>query len=468
MIFKPHKYQQYCIDRVLAEPALALWLDMGLGKSIITLTAVNALKYDRFEIDKCLVIAPKKVAEATWNREAEKWDHLELLRVANVLGTAKQRMAALEEAADVYVINRENVTWLVNHYGTDWPFDMVVIDEASSFKSHASKRTKSLASVRAYINRIVELTGTPAPNGPLDLWAQIWLLDRGERLERRISHYRAKYFDSYGGGQMGFKKYYPKKGAREIIWQQIADICISMSAEDYLDLPPLVTNVIPVKLSPKAQRDYNRLERDMLLEVASGEVVDVTSAAALSNKLCQLCNGAIYDEDRDVHLIHDDKLDAFGETVDSLQGQPAIVFYSYKHDLPRIEGLLAAMKKPDGTKYRVKRLDGKEQEMAWNNKEIDILLAHPASAAYGLNLQDGGNHVIWYGLSWSLELYQQANARLHRQGQKEKVIIHILTVEGGRDEDIMKALSSKDSDQAELLDSLKARIQEVKNGGPSE
>lgn len=465
MKFKPHRYQKYCIDRVLAEPALALWLDMGLGKSVITLTAVNTLKYDRFEISKCLIIAPKKVAEATWNREAEKWDHLQLLRVANVLGTEKQRLAALKENADVYVINRENVTWLVEQYGPAWPFDMVVIDEASSFKNHAAKRTKALASVRAYMDRIVELTGTPAPNGPMDLWAQIWLLDRGERLERRISHFREKYFNSIGGGQMGFVKYYPKKGAEDVIQQRIADICISMSAEDYLELPPLTTNVVPVKLSPKAQRDYNRLERDMLLEVA-GEIVDVTSAAALSNKLCQLCNGAIYDEDRNVHQIHNDKLDAFGEIIDSLQGQPAIVFYSYQHDLPRIENMLAKMKKPDGTRYRVQRLDGKDQEMAWNNREIDILLAHPASAAYGLNLQDGGNHVIWYGLSWSLELYQQANARLHRQGQKERVIIHILTVEGGRDEDVMAALSSKNSAQADLLDSLKARIDGAKTGGP--
>lgn len=465
MKFVPHPYQRYCISKVIDQENIALWLDMGLGKSIITLTAVNELKYNRFQIRKCLVIAPKKVAEATWNREQEKWDHLTLLRVSNVLGSQTQRLKALYKPADVYVINRENIPWLVDHYRNDWPFDMVVIDEASSFKSHSAKRTKSLASVRNHITRMVELTGTPAPNGLMDLWSQVWLLDQGERLEKKITHFRERYFNSFGDGQMGFRSYTPKPDAEAVIKEKLADICISMKADDYLSLPDITYDVVPVVLDEKSKKQYRKLERDMLIQVDPQTVVDVTSAAALSNKLCQLCNGAIYDQDRDVHEIHSCKLEAFEEVIEQLGGSPAIVFYNFQHDIPRILRVLAKMKRPDGEPLVVKQLKTKEEELEWNRREIDILLAHPASAAYGLNLQDGGNHIIWFGLNWSLELYLQANKRLHRQGQSQKVIVHILAVEGGRDMDVLAALEKKDEGQEALLLSLKARIEQLKLEG---
>ena len=461
MRYKPDPYQQYGINRILDTPALALWWDMGLGKSVVTLTAINELKYNRLQVCKALVIAPKKVAEATWNREQQKWDHLNLLRISNVLGTQDQRIRALCKPADVYVINRENIPWLVDRYRNDWPFDMVVIDEASSFKSHQAKRTKALASVRPHITRMVELTGTPAPNGLLDLWSQIWLLDQGERLGKKITHFREKYFNTRGNAQMGFVKYEAKPDAQAVIQEKLADICMSMKAEDYITLPDITYDVIPVVLSPKAQKQYHDLERQMLITVNDTTIIDVASAAALSNKLCQLCNGAVYDEDRGVHEIHDDKIEAFQETVEGLNGAPALVFYNFQHDIPRILAALGKLKRPDGEPLRVRRLDTKEDEMAWNRREIDILLAHPASAAYGLNLQDGGNHVIWFGLNWSLELYLQANKRLHRRGQTQKVIVHILAVEGGRDMDVLKALEAKDEGQETLLQSLKARITKI-------
>lgn len=464
MEFKPHPYQKYCIDRVIKDQAIALWLDMGLGKSVITLTAFNELKFNRFQANKCLVVAPKKVAEATWNREADKWEHLKLVRVVNVLGSLKKRERALYKAGDVYVINRENIPWLVDYYKNDWPFDMVVLDEASSFKNHAAKRTKALASVRNHIKRIVELTGTPAPNSIMDLWPQIWLLDKGERLESKISHFRTKYFTAEGDGQMGFRKYIPKEGAEEVIHSKIQDICISMKAEDYITLPDITYDQVPVVLDEKAKKAYNELERKMILEAGEGAIIEVTSAAALSNKLCQLCNGAVYDQDRGVHEVHNCKVEAFKEVIEQLQGSSALVFYNFQHDIPRLIEALKGMRKPDGSAYRVRQLRTAEDEMAWNRRDIDVLLTHPASAAYGLNLQDGGNHVIWFGLNWSLELYQQANKRLHRQGQKQKVIVHILTVDGGRDEDVLAALESKEEGQEALLQSLKARIQEVSNG----
>ena len=418
--------------------------------------------YNRFKVNKCLVIAPKKVAEATWNRERDKWGHLSMLRISNVLGSKQKRLKALYKPADVYVINRENVQWLVDYYRNDWPFDMVIIDEASSFKSHKAVRFKSLASVRPHIKRLVELTGTPAPNSLMDLWAQIYLLDQGERLEKKITHYREKYFTAYGNQQMGFMKYELKEGSEDTIHRKIEDICVSMKSEDYLDLPEFITDVVPVVLDPKAETQYKELEKQMILETDTGEEISVTSAAALSNKLCQLCNGALYDADRIVHEIHNCKIEAFQEVIEQLQGQHALVFYNFQHDIPRIQKALEKMKKPDGSKYIIKMLETKQEELDWNEGKIDILLTHPASAAYGLNLQDGGNHVIWFGLNWSLELYQQANKRLHRQGQKNTVIAHILAVEGGRDMDVLAALESKEEGQEALLQSLKARIEEVK------
>lgn len=454
MKFIPHAYQSYCINRLLTDEALGLFLDMGLGKTVITLTAINDLKYNRFAISKVLVIAPKKVAEATWAKEAAKWDHLHMLRVVSVLGTLAKRVRALNTPADIYVINRENVQWLVEYYRNAWPFDAVIVDEFSSFKNHQAKRFKFLTWVRKHITRFVGLTGTPAPNGLLDLWAQVYLLDEGQRLEKFITHYREKYFEQNYDG-FGYEL---KPGAAEIIQQKIGDICVSMKAEDYLELPECITITVPVILDAKTRKAYEELERKMILEVNPETVIDVTSAAALSNKLLQLCNGALYDEDRGVHEIHNCKIEAFMELIEGLNGKSALVYYNFKHDLLRIKKALSI------TGLRVRELKTPQDETDWNTGKIDILLAHPASAAYGLNLQDGGNHEIWFGLNWSLELYQQANKRLHRQGQTQKVIIHHLVVEGGRDEDVMSALVDKGATQETLMQSLKARIEKVKGG----
>ena len=457
-IFVPHEYQQYCIERAVSDPALGLLLDMGLGKTIIMLTAINELKYYRFAVNRVLVIAPKKVAEATWQKEGAKWAHTKHLRFATVLGTAKQRIRALNTPADIWVINRENIPWLVEHYRNDWPFDMVVVDESTSFKNHRAKRFKALRSVLPHIERIVILTGTPAPNGLTDLWAQVYLLDEGARLGKNITQYRERYFNPDQRNATTIFSYKPKDGADDVIQNLIGDICISLKAEDYLQLPDCPVNDIPVMLDSKSQKQYDQLERDMLLQVDES-TIDVTSAAALSNKLLQLCNGAVYDEDKAIIQVHDCKLDAFMELIEQLNGQPALVFYNFKHDLSRLKAALAK------TKLRVRQLAGPQDETDWNNRDIDILLAHPASAAYGLNLQDGGNHVIWFGLNWSLELYQQANKRLHRQGQKQKVIVHHLSVVGGRDEDVIHALSDKSATQDALIESLKARIERVKEEG---
>ncbi|WP_147536085.1 DEAD/DEAH box helicase [Bacillus marasmi] len=458
MKFVPHSYQRYCINRVLNTPALGLLLDMGLGKTVITLTAVNDLKYNRFTINKVLVIAPKKVAESTWVREASKWEHLKLLRFSTVLGSAAKRIKALNTPADIYVINRENIPWLVEHYRNAWPFDMVIVDEFSSFKNHQAKRFKALSWVRPHIKRIVGLTGTPAPNGLLDLWAQVFLLDQGERLGKRITGFRERYFEPDQRNRERVFTYAPKAGADEAIQRLIGDICVSMKAEDYLELPDITYNNIPVILDNKAQKAYNKLETEMLLQVDES-TIDAGSAAVLTNKLLQLCNGAVYDEDRNIVNIHECKLEAFMELVEGLNRKPALVFYNFQHDKARIKKAL------EKTHLRVRELKTPQDELDWNNREIDILLAHPASAAYGLNLQDGGNHVIWFGLNWSLELYQQANKRLHRQGQTEKVIIHHLTVEGGVDEDVAAALENKTSTQDSLMAALKARIEKVHKDG---
>ncbi len=459
MKYIPHPYQAYCTDRIISMPVpgpgLGLFLEMGLGKSVITLTAIADLKYNRFAVSRVLVIAPKKVAEATWSKEAAKWDHLRLLRIVTVLGSEAKRIRALNTPGDIWIINRENVQWLVDYYRNAWPFDMVIIDESSSFKNHQAKRFKSLKWVRPHISRIVELTGTPAPNGLIDLWAQIYLLDGGQRLGKTITGFRERYFDPDQRNATTIFSYAPKVGAGDVIQQLIGDICVSMRAEDYLQLPDCIIDDIPVALDPKAKKQYDELEREMLLEVDE-TTIDAAGAAALSNKLLQLCNGAVYDGDHYAIEIHQCKIEAFLELVEQLNGQPALVFYNFQHDLTRIEIALAK------TGLRVRRLATPQDETDWNNRRVDILLAHPASAAYGLNLQDGGNHVVWFGLNWSLELYQQANKRLHRQGQKQKVIIHHLVVEGGRDEDVVAALEDKGATQDRLIDSLKARIEKAK------
>lgn len=460
MIFNPHAYQQHCVNKILEIAKLGLFLDMGLGKTVTTLTAIRILKYDRFLVRKVLVIAPKKVAEGTWTREKDKWDHTKILRVSPVLGSQPKRIRALNTPADIYIINRENVCWLVDYYRNSWPFDMVVVDESSSFKSHSSKRFKALASVGPHITRMVELTGTPSPNGLDDLWAQVFLLDGGERLGKRYTQFREHYFDPGRRGADGMVyDYKAKPGSEDSILQRISDICISMKAEDYLQLPDIIYHEVPVVLDPKARKAYDDLEWKMILELSEDEEdISVTSAAALSNKLLQLANGALYDDEHQAHEIHNCKIEAFLELIESLQGKPALVFYNFQHDRERI---LAALQK---TRLRVRELKKPADEDDWNNGKIDILLAHPASAAYGLNLQHGGNHVIWFGLTWNYELYTQANKRLHRQGQTEKVIIHHLICSETRDEDVMQALERKDDAQNWVMQSLKARIKAIREG----
>ncbi len=457
MRFVPHDYQKYCINRMVAEPALGLFLDMGLGKTVITLTAINDLRYNRFALRAALVIAPKKVAEDTWTREAGKWDHLKLLRVVPVLGSLKKRIRALNTPGDVYVISRDNVQWLVDYYRNDWPYDTVILDELSSFKNPQAKRFKSLCLVKKHIRRIYGLTGTPAPNGMIDLWAQVYLLDGGQRLESRIGLYREKYFTPASRNRDVIFSYAPLPGAEEQIQEQIRDICISLSASDYLTLPSRMDNIVHVALSAKAKKAYEDFEREMFLEVDES-TLDAGSAAVLSGKLLQFCNGAVYNADRQPIEVHSEKLEALREIVESAQGRPVLVFYNFQHDRERIQKSL----KKAGVK--VEDLKGSGTITRWNNREIPVLLAHPASAAYGLNMQAGGSTIVWFGLNWSLELYQQANARLYRQGQKENVIIHHLVVDNSMDATVMEALQNKGATQDVLLDALKARIGEIKAG----
>lgn len=457
--FIPHKYQLTAINHVINVPKCGLFLDMGLGKTVSTLTAIKELKYNRFQVNKVLIIAPKKVAEGTWSKEKDKWNHTKDFRVSLVLGSQQKRIKALSVNADLYIINRENIPWLVDYLRNDWYFDTVVIDESSSFKNSRSKRFKALKMVLPKINRLIELTGTPSPNGVEDLWAQIYLLDQGTRLEKYITHFRAKYMEPNKRNRSQIFDYKIKDGVYDSIINKISDICISMKSEDYLELPDLSYNEIPVILNDKARRDYDKMERDFVLELEGAEdEITAVNAAALSNKLLQISNGAVYDSSGIYTEVHDAKIEAFLELVERLQGKSLLVFYNFQHDRDRIK---KALEKSD---LVVKELKTTQDEDDWNAGKIDILLTHPASAAYGLNLQEGGNHVCWFGLSWNLEHYQQANKRLHRQGQKEKVIIHHLVTQGTRDEDVMRALDNKAGVQEEIMQSLKARIKKVKEG----
>ena len=442
MKFTPHEYQERAIRRVEDQTHVGLLLDMGLGKTVITLTAVRDLIED-FAAFRVLVIAPKRVAEDTWTREHEKWDHLKDLRISKVLGSPKQRLAALDAPADIYVINRENVPWLVRSGRFD--FDTVVIDELSSFKNPQAQRFKALRKVLPGADRVIGLTGTPAPNGLMDLWAEIYLLDRGQRLGKTIGAYREQYFRP--GARNGFVVYdwIPRKGADREIQRKLSDICISMSAKDYLQLPERIDNEIPVKLEPGELAKYKELERDQILQLEDDQTVVAMSAAAVMTKLLQMANGAVYAEGGAVSRIHGRKLDALKEIIDTT-GEPVLVFYSFRHDLEAIRAEIPA-----------RELEGPEDIAAWNRGEIRVLLAHPASVGYGLNLQEGGHVIVWYGLTWSLELYQQANARLYRQGQTRPVIIHHLIAEGTVDEQVMRALKAKDTSQAALLAALKER-----------
>lgn len=451
MTFKPYPYQQFCIDSVIQNKALGLFLDMGLGKTVITLTALQELRYQRWEVAKPLIIAPKKVAESTWTTEAKKWAHLEKMRIIPVLGSPQKRLRALATPGDAYIINRENITWLVEHYRNSWPFDMVILDESSSFKNASSKRFKALRLVRSRIQRILALTGTPSSNGLGDLWAQIYLLDQGERLGRTLMAYRQAYFVPGKRNRTTIFSYTPKDDSLDRVREAISDICISMKAEDYLDLPEVMSSTIPVKLSGTASRAYSQLERDLLLQVED-DIITAQSAGVLTGKLLQLCNGAIYDGTKTPIPVHDCKMEAFLELIEQLNGQHALVFYNFQHDRDRI---LEALKP---SKLRVRVYTQAQDEADWNGGLIDILLAHPMSCGYGLNLQQGGHHAIWFGLTWSLEQYEQANKRLHRQGQAHPVVIHHLVVQEGMDETVMEALTQKGDMQSALLEALRVRL----------
>lgn len=450
--FTPYPYQTFAIRRILKKPALALFLDMGMGKTAITLTAIDELVNEEFAVSRVLVIAPKRVAESTWTDEAGKWEHLQDLRVVSLLGSVNEREVALKERADIYVINRENIVWLVNRFGVRWPFDMVVIDESSSFKNHQSKRFKALRSVRPLVRRLVELTGTPSPNGLMDLWSQLYLLDRGERLGKTIGEYRRNYFTpGYGSGFVTYV-WNPLPNAQKDIEEKISDICVSMKSADYLELPPLIYNTVKVKLGD-AMETYKRLEKDFILQIGEADIV-ASSAAALSGKLLQLANGACYNEDGTVTEVHDAKLEALKEVSALNEHKPLLVFYWFKHDLERLRKAFP----------KARTLDNKKSIEQWNAGKIPMLLVHPASAGHGLNLQYGGNIVVWFGLSWSLELYQQANKRLHRNGQKHTVVIHHLVAEGTIDEQVMEALSKKKVTQDDILEAVKAKIEKYRGG----
>ena len=455
MIYEPYPYQQYCAARIVADAAVGLFLDMGLGKTVITLDAINTLRYDRWAVQRVLIIAPKKVAEGTWTKEAQKWEHLRHLRISAVLGSQQKRLRALATPADIYVINRDNVAWLVDYFKNAWPFDMVVLDESSSFKNSQSKRFKALKLVRSRINRLVELTGTPASNGLVDRWAQRYLLDGGARLGRTLGQYRERFFDPDKRSRTQIFSYTPKDGSMEYIQQAIGDICVSMKAEDYLNLPDRMFDDVPVVLDDKARKAYRQLERDLLLELDEGQIT-AASAGVLTGKLLQLCNGAVYDSEKRPLAIHNCKVEAFLEVLEQLNGQHCLVFYNFQHDRDR---LLAALE-PLGLRVRV--YQNAADEDAWNAGEIDVLLAHPASCAYGLNLQNGGHHIVWFGLTWSLEQYEQANKRLHRQGQRHPVIVHHLVVQGGMDEDVIDSLRAKGDTQEALMAALKARIKKAR------
>lgn len=458
MEFKPHDYQAHCIQHVVENPAVGLFLRPGLGKTVITLSAVNILKYFRWQVRRVLVVAPKTVAEATWSKEAAKWDHLQHLRVSTVLGSAAKRRKALNTPADIYVINRENVGWLVDYYRQEWPFDMVVLDESTSFKNSQSERWKAMRRVRRFIQRMVLLTGTPTSKGLIDLWAQIYLLDGGERLGSSLGAYRERYFDPDRRSRTQIFSYKAKDGAGGEVLNTISDLCISLTAEDYLELPDFVQQEVPVVLDSKARKAYDQLERDLLLELDE-DVITATSAATLVGKLLQFCNGAMYNNDGEVVPIHDCKLEAYLELLEQLNGEHCLTFYSYQHDRVRI---LEALKKRRND-LRVRVYKRAEDEEAWNRGEVDVLLVHPASCAYGLNLQAGGRHVVWYGLNWSFELNDQGNCRLYRQGSPyDKVFVHYLVVQDGQDEDVMATVRDRQDTHEAVMSALKARIRRLR------
>lgn len=472
MRFLPHDYQAHMIEWVESHQSAGLLLDMGMGKSAITLAGIDHLMFDRFDISRVLVVAPLKVAENTWTDEVEKWDDFRHLRLVRILGTAEQRRQALQQEADIYIINRENFQWLMEQYGTytdktrrsgwrwkkEWPFDMIVIDELSAFRSYDSRRFRMMRWARTKTDRMLGLTGTPTPNGLLNLWAQAYVLDGGERLGKTLGGYRERYFEpcDYIRGPHGLipTKYRPKPGAEVAIYEAVADLFVAMKAEDWLQMPERIDNVIRVDIPNYSV--YQQMEKDRVLEMSEGGVIKAGSAGALSGKLLQMANGAVYDREGQVQHIHDAKLEALADLIDDADGKPVMVCYWFKHDLSRIEEYLRKRK------VKTTRMDGPTVVKEWNEQKIPVLLVHPASAGHGLNLQRGGNIIVWFGLTHDLELYQQANGRLFRQGQTENtVIINHIVAAGTVDEDILPALTAKDATQADLMDAVKARVEKV-------
>ncbi len=447
MNFSPHNYQAYAIDYIETHPIAAVLLDMGLGKTVISLTAIADLLFDSFEAHRILVVAPLRVARDTWPAEIEKWEHLQHLTYAVCVGTPKERRAALLSGADVTIINRENLGWLIDSSGFDFDYDMVIIDELSSFKNHKSKRFQALMKVRPQVKRIIGLTGTPSSNGLMDLWAEFKLLDFGERLDRFITHYRNDYFiPDKRNGEIIYS-YKPMPYAEDAIYRKISDITISMKSTDHLQMPELISSQYEVQRSEEETQRYEELKADFILELPEGEIT-AANAASLTGKLSQLANGAIYDDDGNILEFHDRKLDALEDLIEAANGKPLLVAYWFKHDLQRIK-----------KRFDVREIKSSKDITDWNNGDIPVAVIHPASAGHGLNLQAGGSTLIWFGLTWSLELYQQTNARLWRQGQTSGTVVieHIIT-KGTIDERILKALSLKEVTQNALIDAVKANL----------
>lgn len=464
-----HNYQKACVEHIIGHRYCGVFLEMGLGKTVSTLTAIDYLMNDYCEINSVLVIAPKRVAESVWQEEAENWEHLQNLRFSKIIGNETARLKAINAKADIYIISRDNIAWLCALYGGGkLPFDMVVIDELSSFKSYKSLRFKALRGSRPYLKRLVGLTGTPAPNGLIDLWPQIYLMDRGERLEKTITNYRAKYFRPGQTNGHVVYNYILGSNSEELIHEKISDICISMKADDYLQMPDRIDNYIKLDMPESLKQKYQEFEREKVLElfteIAEGEAtgeskiqqkeINAVNAGALSNKLLQFANGAVYDENKTTYPIHDIKLEALKEIVEDANGKPVLVAWTYQFDRDRIMEYLKA--------YKPRELKTGKDIADWNEGKVQVMIAHPASAGHGLNLQAGGNIIVWFGQTWSLELYQQFNARLFRQGQKNNVIINHLILKGTHDEDVMQALKNKNQKQDSLMNSIKAKIDKYK------
>ncbi|MFK4781871.1 SNF2-related protein [Lactococcus petauri] len=447
MKFVPYNYQKYAIDFIKDHKTAALLLDMGLGKTVTTLTAIKDLMHDDFTIQRVLIIAPLRVTQSTWPTEIQKWDHLKDLSYSVVLGTPSQRMAALQNNANIYLINRENLDWLINKSGFTFDFDMVVIDELSSFKNFKAKRFTSFMKVRHKVDRIVGLTGTPSSNGLMDLFAEFKVLDMGERLGYYISRYRDKYFLPDKRNGMQIYSWKPREDAEQEIYNKISDITISMKSVDFLDMPELVMNEVPVDMGLKEKQKYDEFKADLVLQLKEA-AIDAANAAVLSNKLLQMANGAIYDEFNVSHHIHDQKLDALEDLIEGTNGKPILIAYWFQHDLERIK-----------ERFNVRQIKTSQDIIDWNEGSIPIAVIHPASAGHGLNLQAGGSTLVWFGLTWSLELYQQTNARLWRQGQSDTVVIHHIIAKDTIDEDVMLALKRKDKTQSCLIDAVKARLE---------